>query len=263
MKGFNIKNIKNIKTLLAKISERHRLVVLIVGVLLIIYPLVVPSFFAFQIGAYSLILGTIALALMFLAGYGGMVNLAQLTVAGVAGYLVAILGTSNLGMGLPWWLVIPLAIAGGALAGTLIGFISVRTEGIYMIMITLAISVVFFYLVRQNYAVFNGFTGFAGVSPPKIAGIYLRDPLPFYYLALFVAAFFYFTVLWVSRSGFGIALQAVRDNPRRMNSLGYPVVLHKIVATFYAAVIAATAGVLLVWFKWTHLSRLGAYRRGD
>ena len=58
------------------------------------------------------------------------------------------------------------AIAGGAgdrdtLAATLIGWLSVRTEGIYTIMITLAIGVAFFYLAQQNYALFNGFQGFA------------------------------------------------------------------------------------------------------
>src|SRR5262249_23770830 len=57
---------------------------------LIIYPLVATPFFTFQVGGYSLILGTIALSLTVLAGYGGMVSLAQMSVAGVAGYMVAV-----------------------------------------------------------------------------------------------------------------------------------------------------------------------------
>jgi branched-chain amino acid transport system permease protein len=51
--------------------------------------------------------------------------------------------------------------------GTLIGWLSVRTEGIYTIMITLAIGVAFYYLVLQNYSVFNGFQGFQKVYPPR------------------------------------------------------------------------------------------------
>ena len=69
-------------------------------------PLVASDFFVAQIGAYSLIWGMIALSLMLLAGYGGMVSLAQITVAGVAAYAIAIFGTNNSnihGFGWPWW----------------------------------------------------------------------------------------------------------------------------------------------------------------
>jgi len=69
---------------------------LALAVFLIAYPAFSSDFFTYQIGAYSLILGTIALSLMMLAGYGGMVSLAQMTVAGLAGYLVAILGDNSM-----------------------------------------------------------------------------------------------------------------------------------------------------------------------
>src|SRR3546814_2214583 len=80
-----------------------------------------------------------------------------------------------MGLGWPWWVTVPVAILGAALFGTLIGLISVRTEGIYTIMITLAIAVAFFYFVRQNYDLFNGFNGYAGVAPPTLLGIYWRS----------------------------------------------------------------------------------------
>ena len=226
--------------------------VLLAAVFLIAYPLFTSDFFTFQIGAYSLILGTIALSLTMLAGYGGMVSIAQMTVAGFAAYIMAILGTNSvgvMGLGWPWWLTIVVAILGAGLLSTFIGAIAARTEGIYTIMITLAIAVAFFYFVRQNYVIFNGFTGFAGIKPPTLFGVYWRDPTPFYYLALAVAAFFYFAVLYGSRSTFGLGLQAVRDNPRRVRALGVNVFLHRVVAYFYAGIIAGTAGVLLVWFN--------------
>lgn len=219
---------------------------------LLAYPTFASDFFAFQIGAYSLILGTVALSLMMLAGYGGMVSLAQLTVAGFAGYLMAILGDNSvdvMGLGWPWWLTVPTAILAAALFSAFVGAISVRTEGIYTIMITLAIAVAFFYFVRQNYVIFNGFTGFAGVEPPTLLGVYWRDPVPFYYLTLAVAGGFFWAVSYGARSTFGLSLQAIRDNPRRMRALGYDVTLHRIVAYFLAGLIAGTAGVLLVWFN--------------
>jgi len=66
------------------ISLKFSPTIIIVGVLLLIYPLVVTPFWAVQIGANALILGMIALTIVFLAGYGGMISLAQVTVAGVA-----------------------------------------------------------------------------------------------------------------------------------------------------------------------------------
>ncbi len=71
-----------------------------------------------------------------------------------------------------------LAVAGATLAATFIGWLSVRTEGIYTIMITLAIGMAFFYLAQQNYAIFNGFQGFQKVVPPVVLGIDWRGPVP-------------------------------------------------------------------------------------
>lgn len=233
------------------VSNVHPGVVVCV-LLALLYPVFASPFFVLQIAAYSLILGTIGLSLMMLAGYGGMVSLAQLTVAGIAGYLVAITGDNSVGVmgfGWPWWLTVPVAVLVAALASGIIGAIAVRTEGIYTIMITLAIAVVFFYFVRQNYVIFNGFTGFAGVEPPTLFGVYLRDPVPFYYLTLVMAAVALWTVRYCARSTYGLTLQAIRDNPRRMRSLGYDVTFHRIFAYVLSGVIAGCAGVLLVWFN--------------
>jgi branched-chain amino acid transport system permease protein len=218
---------------------------------LLAYPLVAPPFWTVQIGAQSLFLGVIALSLMFLAGYGGMVSLSQMTVAGCAGYMIAVIGTNsaNLGLGWPWWAAIPASITVAVVLALLIGVISVRTGGIYTIMITLAIGVAFFYFTRQNYAIFNGHSGFAGLAAPVVLGVNWHDPLPFYYLSLAVALVSYGAVLYLSRATFGLSLQAIRDNPRRMNALGFNVALHRVVAHGFAGVIAALGGILYVWLN--------------
>ena len=82
-----------------------------------------------------------------------MVSLVQLTVAGFAGYMVAVFGVSgnaNISLGWPWWLAIPMAIALATLFGTLGGALAVRTEGIYTIMITLAIGAAFYYFTQPE-----------------------------------------------------------------------------------------------------------------
>jgi branched-chain amino acid transport system permease protein len=224
---------------------------IVLAFLLLVLPALTSDFILFSIFAWALCLGMVALSLMFLAGLGGMVSLAQLTVAGVAGYMVAILGTNGMGIGLnwPWWAVIPAAILIAALFATLTGALAVRTEGIYTIMITLAIAAAFFYFARQNYDIFNGWNGFNLVLPPTLLGVEWRQPVPFYYLALFFAVLSYAAVLYVSRSAFGLALQGIRDNARRMEAIGYNVVAHRIAAHSFAGLIAAVAGVLLVWFN--------------
>jgi len=232
----------------AAISARHVIAMLA----LVLYPWAASPFFAFQIGGQSLTLGIIALSLAFLAGYGGMVSLAQMTVAGVAAYTVGILGTSaatQISLGWPWWLVVPMAVVAATVVATFIGWLSVRTEGIYTIMITLAIGVAFHYLALQNYSVFNGHAGLHKVVPPTLLGIYWRDPIPYYYLALFWALLAYLFVKYIVRTPFGIALQGVRDNPRRMNALGFNVVAIRVAAYAVAGFIAAIGGVLLVWYN--------------
>jgi branched-chain amino acid transport system permease protein len=231
-----------------RVSARHVLVLL--G--LLVFPWVATPFFTFQIGAQSLALGLIALSLTLLAGYGGMVSLSQMTVAGIAGYTLAIFGTSavaDISLGWPWWLAVMVAVAVATLAATLIGWLSVRTEGIYTIMITLAVGVAFFYLAQQNYALFNGFQGFSKVAPPLLLGLDWRAPVPFFYLTLFWALAGYFFVKYLVRTPFGIALQGIRDNPRRMNSLGFHVTAHRVAAHAVAGLIAAIGGVLMVWYN--------------
>jgi branched-chain amino acid transport system permease protein len=232
--------------------QRHAPAYIALALALLFFPAVASDFFLTQIGGYSMIFGMMALSLMILAGYGGMVSLAQITVAGVAGYSVAIFGTNAtgiMGFAWPWWVVAPLAIAFAAIASALIGWIAVRTEGIYTIMITLAIATATYYFTQQNADLFNGHSGFSGLRAPEFWGVVWRDPKPFYYLCLGLAVLSYLAVLYAARSTFGLTLQAIRDNPRRMHAVGYDVTAHKVFAWFLAGIIAGTAGVLLVWFN--------------
>jgi branched-chain amino acid transport system permease protein len=238
-------------TPLPRLMSQHGPIVLL-GLLLVLLPAISNPFIYDQIVGWTLILGMIALSLMFLAGYGGMVSLVQMTVAGVSGYMVAVFGASSLptiSLFWPWWVAVPIAIIIAVAFGTLAGALSARTEGIYTIMITLAIAAAFFYLTLQNWPIFNGFNGFTTIPAPVVFGVNWKDPLPLYYLILFFAALSYAAVVYISRSPFGLALQGVRDNPRRMEAIGYNVTAHRIAAYTIAALIAAVGGVLMVWLN--------------
>jgi branched-chain amino acid transport system permease protein len=140
-----------------------------------------------------------------------------------------------------------MALTLATIFGTLGGALAVRTEGIYTIMITLAIGAAFYYFTNQNWAIFNGHTGINTVGTPHFWGVDWRADIPFYYVVLVVAALCYFAVDYLARAPFGLALQGVRDNPRRMAALGFNVNAHRVAAYAVASFIAALAGVLQVW----------------
>jgi branched-chain amino acid transport system permease protein len=221
-------------------------------IVLSIYPLVASPFFVYQIGAQTLVLGIIGLSLSFLAGYGGMVSLSQMTVAGIAAYMTAILGSSSVAqISLGWqpWLAVIFSLAISMVMAVGIGALSIRTEGIRTIMITLAIGVAFFYLTQQNYTLFNGFQGFSGIPSPVVFGLDTNEPVVFYFLCLFISAAVVLGVIYIGRSTFGIGLQGVRDNDRRMSSLGFNVNAHRLVAHAIAGLIAGVGGVLFLYYN--------------
>ena len=124
-----------------------------------------------------------------------------------------------------------------------------RTAGIYTIMITLAVAAAFFYFTQQNYVIFNGFTGFNKVAPPVFLGVDWREPIAYYYVVLFWAVLAFLAVLYLSRAPFGLALQGVRDNARRMAALGFDVTAHRVASYAFASLIAAIGGILLIWLN--------------
>lgn len=219
---------------------------------LLAYPLFVPDFWVVSVGAQAIVLGLITLSLTFLAAYGGMVSLAQMATAGVAGYTVAVLGSHSANTGadvLAWPLTILIGMLAGVVAGLVIGAVAVRSRGIYLLMSTLAIAMIFYYLAQQNTTVLHGFDGIRGVAIPTIFGVSLREPRVFYYLCLAIGCAAYLLVVHLVRTPFGLALQGARDDERRMRSLGYRVTLHQVAAFGVAGLLASFGGILNLWYQ--------------
>lgn len=226
-------------------QDRTRLVATgATALLLIAFPLLATPFLTIQIGYQSLFLAIAAMSLIFLAQYGGMVSLAQFAFYGISGYTLAILTVSY---GLPWY----VGVAGGLIASKIVallfGLVSVRTQGIYFLMISLAMAMLLYFYAEQDRVFTNGHTGINGVVPP--GGAVAAHPQAYYYLALVVFATVYAALRYLVRTPFGLALQGIRDDPQRMRSLGFNVEVHRVWAFTLAGVVAGIGGVLGVWYN--------------
>ncbi len=218
---------------------------------LALLPIFANEFWLVHIFSRALILGIIALSLTFLATYLGVVSFAQATMAGIAGYVLAYFGPNTVDVGheLPFAAAIPIALLMSVLSGAVVGLIARRSQGIYAIMITLAIAVAFFYFTRQNYSFFNGWTGFSGLRSPQIGDTALRTPVVFYLLCLGVAALLLAMVSGFVRSPMGLTIQAVRDARRRVQAIGIPLTTPIVSAYAFAGFIAGSGGILNVWYQ--------------
>ncbi|WP_051324722.1 branched-chain amino acid ABC transporter permease [Candidatus Solirubrobacter pratensis] len=223
----------------------RRLAAPAVVIALALVPLVFSGYFTGAVASRALYLGLAAASLTFLAGYGGMVSLAQTALYGIAGFVMARL-IVNSGMDpIPAALV---AIAVGVAFGALFGAVASGSEGIYLLMITLALGVITFYFFSQVTA-FGGHEGINGVATPGFIGDPVRHPAAIYYLTLACSAGAYALIRYVARTPFGLALQGVRDDPVRMRALGYNVRAQRTLGFAGGAFLAALAGVLGTWHE--------------
>jgi branched-chain amino acid transport system permease protein len=215
-------------------------------------PLYVSSYWVGTLLTQMLFLGIVAASLIFLSAYGGMVSLAQVAVYGIAGFVVGNATTNGNTKGLnlgwnPWWGVIAGILIAVA-AGLLFGALASRSVGIYFLMITLTYSVIANLSFGQVTDV-SGFGGISGIPAPGLIGNVAAHQNRLYYVALGAALVVYALLRYVIRTPFGMTLQGVRDDPVRMASLGYNVVLHRMIAFGFASFIAAIGGVLFVWWN--------------
>ena len=217
---------------------------IVVVLALAIYPLIMSSLgeeFYISIGSRVLILALAASALNLALGYGGMISLGHAAFLGAGGYGVAILAKYGV---VAAWIAIPAAVGLAAFAALVIGVISLRTRGVYFIMITLAFAQLFYYLA-VSLPEFGGDDGLPLSARSAIPGLSLESDLAFYYFVLFTAGLAFVLLYRLVSSRFGRALVAIRENERRMAAIGYPVFRLKLMAFVLSGGLAGLAGALL------------------
>jgi branched-chain amino acid transport system permease protein len=198
----------------------------------------------FYVGVASriLIFALAATSLNLILGFGGMVSFGHAAFVGVGAYAAGILMQNGLHSA---WLALLLAFVVAAGFALLIGAISLRTRGVYFIMITLAFAQMLYYLMVSLKA-YGGDDGLSLAGRFKLGfGLDLSQDATFYYLVLAIATLVFLAVHRLLNSRFGHALQAMRDNETRMAAIGFPVYRFKLMAFVLAGALAGLAGALL------------------
>ncbi len=188
-----------------------------------------------------LIFALAATGLNFIVGYGGMVAFGHAAFFGIGAYAVALL--MNAGM-ISAWITWPVAIVAAALAATLIGALSLRTRGVYFIMITLAFAQMIYYsVISLNFA--GGDDGLPLAQRSTLAPLDLANDATLYWVTLALLAICLMALKRLAASRYGRALTGLRQNETRMEALGYPVQRIKLVCFVVGSAVAGLAGALL------------------
>lgn len=210
--------------------------------------LALPQFLEFIDQSYYLGLATrmlifalAASSLNLVLGFGGMVSLGHAAFLGIGAYVAAICHQAGLQQGL---LVLPLAMAVAGLFALLVGAISLRTRGVYFIMITLAFAQMVYYLF-VSASLWGGDDGLPIYERLSLGSFSLLDDAALYYTALAVLALAMFLFGRLADARFGRTVQAIRENETRMEALGYPVFRYRLVCFALGGACAGLAGALL------------------
>jgi branched-chain amino acid transport system permease protein len=192
-----------------------------------------------------LIFGLLALSVDLLLGHAGLFSLTHASFFAVSAYTVAIL---QVRYGVPTLLAAPAGILAGTLLGALFG-LSVRTRGVYFILITIAMGYVVWGVAVRWSGFTGGDNGITNVPFPAVGGFGIASHTQYYYLVLTVIAACGLLYRVLTRSPFGLALRGIKGSETRMKSLGYQTGLHLYAAFVLSAALASLAGVLYVYYN--------------
>ncbi len=225
--------------MLARLRLLHW-VLIAAAIVVICVPLLGDAYYT-RTATRVLVLGLIAASLNLLVGFGGMISFGHAAFVGLGAYTTGILAYHGVATGFLVW---PAAVALSALGALVIGAIALRTSGVYFIMITLAFAQMLYYAAvgLERYGGDDGVriaarSSFAGLPSLEHAGV-------FFYLVAAVVTLALFLIGRLVRSRFGRVLRGIKDNERRMQSLGYNTYLYKLATFVIAGAVAGLGGVL-------------------
>ena len=227
-----------------RLTPRNALVAGVIAILALvpIYAAVSGNTVMISLFTRIIILAIAAVSLNLIMGFGGMVSFGHAAYLGIGGYAVGILAKEGVNSGLLQW---PLAVAASALFAVTVGVLSLRTRGVYFIMITLAFAQMVYYVAigLDRYGGDDGMTIYKRSQFGTV--IDLSNKTVFYYLCLALLLASIYLVWRLVHSRFGMVIQGARSNERRMRAIGFPTYRYKLVCFVFAGMLCGLAGALL------------------
>jgi branched-chain amino acid transport system permease protein len=231
---------KNSIISLLLLARRHRVATVLL--FLLVFPFLMPYD---ALSVNILIFGLYAVGFNLLFGYTGMLSFGHAAFLGVGGYLAGIAVVHG---GWPWWAAIVTGVAASCLAGVVIGYLAIRTRGIYFSMVTLALAQIMYYVFYKAEDWTGGENGLRGVRVEsiKLPGLSIDfiNPLNKYYVILVFVALALWFVSRILNSPFGAVIEAIRENEKRAAACGYDVARAKLLVFVLSAGICGLAGAL-------------------
>lgn len=220
----------------------------LVNIVLVLLLALVPAYawatgngFAVTLMTRALIYAIAATSLNLILGYGGMVSFGHAMFIGIGGYAVGILAAHGNADGI---VQLPLAILISGLIALLVGALSLRTHGVYFIMITLAFAQMI-YFVGVGLDWYGADDGMALARRTRLGPIDLADKMHLYYLCLLVLLAMVGLTWRIVNSRFGMVIRGAKANEVRMHALGFPVFRYRLAALVIAGAMGGLAGALM------------------
>jgi len=198
--------------------------------------------YVLSLASRVMIFALAALALDLILGYGAIVSFGHAAFIGIGAYAAGIADAHGFGDAA---IALPAALAASALFALATGAVSLRTRGVYLIMITLAFGQMA-YFVATSLKDYGGDDGLTLNTRSTVLGSgLLESDLAFHYVTLAILAAFYLFCRVIVMSRFGRVLAGIRENPERMRAIGYDPYPYQLTAYVIAGMIAGVAGFLL------------------
>jgi branched-chain amino acid transport system permease protein len=229
---------------MSQLNARNVVTALVAAGLLLLplYSQLTGNIFVLTLFTRIVIFALAAASLNLIMGYGGMMSFGHAAYLGIGGYAVGILAHEGIGSGFIQW---PVAIAVSALFALAVGALSLRTRGVYFIMITLAFAQMAYY-VASGLARYGGDDGLTIYKRSDFGGLLnLSGRVQFYYLCL-ACLFGGVYLIWrIVNSRFGLVVQGLRSNEARMQAIGFPANRYRLVCFVISGMMCGLAGALL------------------
>ena len=216
----------------------------VLALLLALAPLIAPAIgndYPLIVLTRVVILAMAAVSLDFILGYGGMVSLGHAAFLGIGAYAIGIMTAEDVTSGMLQW---PLAILAAAFAALIIGALSLRTRGVYFILVTLAFAQMV-YFVSVGLDAYGGDDGLVISTRSRFGSVNLSNRTTFYFICLVLLFATIALVAHLARTRFGLVLRGAAMNERRMRALGFPVYRYRLAAFVIAGALCGLAGILL------------------